>query len=35
DLSGANLNGAVLSNTNQLDKAVLSQTILPDGTVHP
>lgn len=35
DLSDANLHGAVLSKTNQLDKAILSQTILPDGTVHP
>lgn len=35
DLSGANLQGAALSKTNQLDQAVLSQTILPDGSAHP
>ena len=35
NLTGANLRGAVLSKTNQLDQAVLSQTILPDGAVHP
>lgn len=35
DLAGANMQGATLSKTNQLDQAVLSQTILPDGSVHP
>jgi len=29
------MQGAVLSRTNQLDKAVLSNTLLPNGTMHP